>query len=317
MSALRIAGTTFVLFLVTAVRSQDKPNPDSARNCGLCHTEIHKEWLETAHAQAWVDPVYQAAIKDRPRSELCHKCHKPDAVLERAGRQPKPREALVDEGVSCTACHKFDGKVHGPFGAATDAHPSEKSALFTTDVVTLCRSCHDTKIGPVLALARSFDKGKFKEDGKTCTTCHMPEVERPLAVQIATGQPAGPARKGRSHRIHGPNDKEFLSKAFSWKTTVEGQEVVFHLRNEAGHQVPGLTLRKFKLICRLHDKAGKEIAKGEITFSDENPLLEQETRAAPKLTRPEQAQNAAVELEYTFDGKLKHRIDLGQKPIGG
>ena len=316
--ARRLILFPLALLLVAATRAQEgKPNPDSSQNCGLCHTEIYQEWKATVHARAWTDPIYQAAIKDRPRSELCHKCHKPGPVLERVGHQPKPREALVEEGVQCIACHKLDGKMHGPFELQTDAHPTEKSALFQSDSVSLCRSCHDTKVGPVLAIAKSFDKGKFKDEGKTCSSCHMAEVERPVAVQIATGQPAGPARKSRSHRVLGAGDKELLAKAFRWTASRETEQVVFHLGNDAGHQIPGLTLRRFRLVCRLLDKGGKEVAKGEITFSDENPLLERETRDAPKVKAPADAHAAAVELEYSFDGKLKHTLDLGSKPLGG
>jgi nitrate/TMAO reductase-like tetraheme cytochrome c subunit len=313
----------FSLLLLTmgpghAANAQDQPaDPGAAATCGVCHTEIYQEWRETLHAKAWTDPVYQAALKEQKRPELCHKCHIPESVLDRAGRQPIARETRKDEGITCVSCHEQKGTIHGPFGAKTDAHPSEKDVLFTPDgAITLCKSCHDTKIGPVLRLAKTFEDSGLRKEGKSCIGCHMPEVERPIAIQVATGKPAGPARKGRSHRINTPEDPKFLATAFSWSVAEQDGELVFTVQNEAGHQIPGLTLRTFKIRFQPLDDGGKPAGEGgEIVFSDENPLNAREQREAVKLKKPAGASKASMRIEYLFDGKPRHEVEGGTKQL--
>src|SRR5262245_14606896 len=54
------------------------PHPALERvDCARCHAAIAKEWSVTQHAHAWIDPVYQTALKDKRRPESCHGCHIP------------------------------------------------------------------------------------------------------------------------------------------------------------------------------------------------------------------------------------------------
>ena len=109
---------------------RDGDDPNAAATCGKCHKDHYDEWHGRSHANAWVDPIYQAELKTKSKPESCHACHIPSEVLKRLGKKPEVRKELLDDGVGCVACHKVGDTIHGPFGAKTDAHPSEKDAVF-------------------------------------------------------------------------------------------------------------------------------------------------------------------------------------------
>jgi hypothetical protein len=277
-------------------RLQD-PNPNSARTCGQCHKDFHQEWHGRSHAKAWTNPVYQEAIKKVKDPTSCHNCHIPDQVLKRLGRKPSVRTELLDEGVNCVACHKSGDAIHGPFGAQTDAHPSVKDPTFNqADSKALCTGCHNLKIGPVLPVARDFEEAKLAEKGKSCVGCHMPEIERHLAIAPATGKPVGEKRKTRDHRVLGPYDVDYCAKAFQLGARKDGDDVVLAVGNEAGHRVPGLTLREFRFTVRQLDAAGKDLASDGVVLSHENDLPVATTREFRFARKPETAA-----LEVTVD----------------
>jgi hypothetical protein len=284
-------------------------DPDSAATCGKCHTEIYAEWKDRDHAVAWTDPIYQAALTDKKRPELCYPCHIPTAVLDKLGGKPGTRDHLREEGVTCVSCHKREQAMHGPFGAKTDAHPSEKDPAFTEQgSVALCASCHGTKIGPVLPLAKDFAEAKLAEQGKSCVGCHMAEVERHHAVSMVTGQPTGEKRKGRSHDILGPDDAEFCAKAFKLGARTDGKDLVLVVENEAGHRVPGLLLRKFVLVARCLDGGRKELGAAErFELTGENELKVAEKREFRFAARPG-VDLLEVEIEHWFEDKKRGTV---------
>lgn len=293
-----------------------QPDPDSAANCGQCHTEFYKEWKQAAHAKAWTDPVYQESLKGKKRPQVCHSCHIPREVLARVGRKPRTRKKLLHEGINCVACHRLDDKIHGPFGAETDAHPSVKDPTFSREnVAALCSSCHATKIGPVLPVARDFRKSDFFEKKKkSCVDCHMPKVERHLAVSVVTGKPVGEKRMTRRHAVLGPNDPEFCAKAFDLQVRRDGADVVVTIGNEAGHRVPGLKLRRFPVRVVQLGAEDAESSRAEIVIDHENPLKVLESREF-RFPAAAGIRAVRVEIDHHFQGKpvatvLSRRFDL-------
>ncbi|MEZ5962335.1 MAG: multiheme c-type cytochrome [Planctomycetota bacterium] len=280
--------------------------PDSAATCGKCHTEIHAEWQGRAHAKAWTDPVFQAALADKKRPELCYPCHIPTPVLDKLGGKPGTRDDLREEGVTCVSCHKKGDSMHGPFGSKTDAHPTEQDPTFEIgNSSALCASCHRTKIGPVLPLARDFEEAKLAEAGKSCVGCHMPEVERHMAVSMVTGKPVGEKRKTRRHDVLGPGDADFCGKAFRLAARLDGKDVVLVVENEAGHRVPGLTMRKFVFTARFLDGNKKELGSAErVEISAENELLAAEKREFRFAAR-DGLEMLEVEIEHFFADKSR------------
>lgn len=301
-----------------ATPQDKKPDPESAKSCALCHTEIYKEWSSKGqmHAEAWTDPLYQAKLKKKKRAKMCYACHIPERVLARVGRKPKTRKnkKLWHEGVNCTSCHEKDGAMHGPNETKTDAHPTVKDPLFSEQGSTgMCISCHKTKIDVVLPVGKQFMAAGLDKKGKSCVGCHMEKVERHMAVSPITGKPVGEKRKGRRHYILGPNDAEFCGTAFalSAKQTAEGQ-LILSVENKAGHGVPGLRIRAFHFHVQQQDGAGKVLAEAKVVVDSENGLKVLETRQFPfKLAAG--AKKAAVRIEHFFNGKRV--ADVKQKTL--
>lgn len=291
-------------------------DPNAAATCGQCHTEIYDEWKDRKHASAWVDPIYQAAIAEVERPHLCHNCHIPAQVLDRLGRKPRTRSTHQDEGVTCVSCHKQGDEIHGPYGAKTDAHPVVKNEAFSVEgSISLCASCHATKIADVLPVAKDFLRANMQEKGLSCIKCHMPEVDRHNAISLATGKPTGEKRPGRSHHLLGPGDPEFCAKAFGITAERNGESVVVKISNEAGHGVPGLVnMRKFPMRFSLVDDAGKELASAELEISSDNMLNAEETRQID-LPVKDGAAAVRVVVDHVFLGEkvatvIDRKLDL-------
>src|SRR5690606_7065510 len=70
----------------------------TAAECGRCHAEIHAEWQDSAHGEAFTDPAWQAALARTRRPELCWPCHAPEPVHRRLGRMPAVRATHREEG---------------------------------------------------------------------------------------------------------------------------------------------------------------------------------------------------------------------------
>lgn len=142
-----------------------------AAECGQCHIEQFGEWQHSAHAQAFVNPRFQAALTGEG-DDSCLGCHVPDSVRTN-GAPPAPRSYQREDGVSCVACHLSQGAMTGP---------EPESGLFAPHPVAvqpeffrnsgLCGTCH----------TETFSDWQASRDTQpatpTCQECHMPQVVR-------------------------------------------------------------------------------------------------------------------------------------------
>jgi hypothetical protein len=244
---------------VVALTPDRVPDADE-HACSECHARVVDEWASTAHAVAWLDEHYQAAIAERKRPELCHGCHIPAPLLAEAElpRRVAPRPAEGAEplihGVSCEACHLApDGAFLGPTGAPTEAHATRVDARLTAEGSSkLCAACHRTSIGPVVGIAKDFEKANLAARGMSCVGCHMGAIEVD-------------GRRVRSHAIQTPRDPAFLRRAFEVSLS-PGSGVTVSIANRAGHRVPGLIGRSITLRAELLDAAGVVVATEELTL---------------------------------------------------
>lgn len=277
--------------------------PDrAAASCGRCHDAVHAEWLDSAHARAFTDPVFQRHLATRNRPQFCLPCHVPESVPDRLGTLPRAREERRDEGVTCAACHLRGETVLGPHGGDTPAHALARDPLFERRGSTaLCSSCHDTAIASVLPLGREFAASN-RDGDESCIGCHMPSTRRPPARDPATGEPAGAVRGGRSHRLLGPGDPAFCASAFRFRLERHAAGLSVFLANGAGHGVPGLALRAFPVRLSLQDARGRELHAESLTISSENRLLVDEERRIA-LPAVEGAVALRVVVDHVFDGK--------------
>jgi predicted CXXCH cytochrome family protein len=127
--------------------------------CAKCHQNIHDEWMNTRHAQAFSSPIFQRDWSTLGSSVTCLQCHT-------TGYDPKTGQ-YAQEGVSCESCH-------GPFQTG---HPA--SPMPITPDASLCATCHKT----------TTDEWRSSKHGQAdppvqCEACHDPHSQNPLAPTI-------------------------------------------------------------------------------------------------------------------------------------
>lgn len=251
-----------------------------AESCGTCHTDIYNEWKTSIHSQAYKDPFFHAYWTKDKHTWVCLNCHTPlenqqptlikdiprDRV-ERAVQEPNPHfdKEYQQEGVTCAACHVRDGVILGPFEDAKAPHPTKYDPMFRT--TQLCYRCHSVVGGPAqfynggpCGTYAEFEDGYWmKERGFICQNCHMPAIERPVAV-------GGPIRQGRQHLWRGGHDPEMVKQAIGVKIVADPAQpkpgdkvrVTLTLINAgAGHKLPtGDPDRHFTVEFAVKDQNG-------------------------------------------------------------
>jgi hypothetical protein len=221
----------------------------SARKCEACHAEIYREWTTSMHSHAATSPVtiaqanqvltQELQFEDDPDpQQFCTNCHGPIPSLI-TGQASLPfadarfSAATLNEGTTCSTCHKYDVNeqpiigyasetefqenfnagpfMFGPFGDAVESsfHSSAKSSLLADgdDSDQLCSSCHEVGIdlnkdgnlivGEDFVLQNTFQEYlEYERLGgdETCVSCHMP-----VRTGHAASVPGAPARQIRSH----------------------------------------------------------------------------------------------------------------------
>ncbi len=251
----------------------------SAESCGSCHTEIYKEWKESIHAHAYEDPFFQAYWKKDKNIWVCLNCHTPlenqqptrikeipRGRVEKAVQEPNPHydAAYQKESVTCAACHVRDGVIYGPYDDSAAPHPTKFDPNFRTTQV--CNRCHNVvsgpvqfyRVGPCGTYAEYEGKFFMKERGFICQSCHMPEIDRPVATN-------SPIRRGRQHLWKGGHDPDMVKRAVAVQVKADppnpkpGEQVTFTLtlvNAGAGHKIPtGDPDRHFTVEFAVEDRA--------------------------------------------------------------
>jgi len=125
--------------------------------CANCHTEIHEDWLETRHKQAFSSPIFQRDWTGMGSQVRCLECHTTgyDRVTGK----------YAEEGVTCESCH-------GPFQTG---HPMTQMPI--TPNAELCSRCHK----------QTTDEWRASVHSQTsiqCEACHNPHAQTPMAASI-------------------------------------------------------------------------------------------------------------------------------------
>ena len=232
-----------------------------AESCGQCHQAIYEEWKSSIHARAYEDPFFHAYWTKDKHSWVCLNCHAPlenqQATLiktiprdrvEKAHQEPNPQfdPEYQKEGITCAACHVRDGVILGPFEDSAAPHPTQFDPNFRTAQV--CYRCHNVisgpaqfyNVGPCGTYAEYEGKFFMKERGFICQSCHMPDIQRPVATD-------GPIRQGRQHLWRGGHDPEMIKRAVAIQVVANpadpkpGEQVQLTLtliNAGAGHKLP-------------------------------------------------------------------------------
>jgi hypothetical protein len=249
--------------------------------CGMCHKVIAQEWLNSLHARAFQDTRFMEAVhRELPNPQeaegKCFTCHAPQAVRAKGlGQTPGFRTDLRDVGVDCSVCHvDLKGKVHAPFQSGESAHEVEADPQHKTEA--LCASCHEA-----FGTVSEFKLTSAGKEGKTCATCHMPKVKRPVAE-------GGTEKMVSSHVWRGGNDPAMLKRAVKFEaTTSPDGTVVAKIANVgAGHKFPtGIHYREAILAVTVTDASGKEVFSKQEMFSNKTASGGADTRINAGETR--------------------------------
>lgn len=140
-----------------------KPSPQEGayagpESCAICHEDIHGDWVDTRHAEAFSSPIFQQDWEEIGSDFTCLECHTTGYDAE-AG-------TYAYEGVTCESCH-------GPF---QEGHPVESMPI--TPDHTLCADCHETTTAEWLA-------SPHREASVECQSCHNPHAQEPLAPTVS------------------------------------------------------------------------------------------------------------------------------------
>ena len=92
--------------------------------CQTCHPDEYNVWKNSTHAQATLDPVFQAELAKSHNQDDCLKCHT-TGFDTGSGK-------FMSEGVTCEACH----------GTYKKGHPAGQTMTLPMDAET-CRMCHE------------------------------------------------------------------------------------------------------------------------------------------------------------------------------
>jgi hypothetical protein len=261
-----------------------------AESCGTCHKEIYEEWKTSIHAHAFEDPFFQAYWNKDKHIWVCLNCHTPlenqqptlikevpRGRVEKAEQTPNPQydPAYQKEAITCAACHVRDGVILGPFDDSVAPHPTKFDPAFRTTQV--CYRCHNVvsgpaqfyNVGPCGTYAEYEGRYFMKEKGLICQSCHMPEIERPVAA-------GGPIRHGRRHLWRGGHDPDMIKRAVAVQVQAEpavpkpGEQIQFTMtliNAGAGHKIPtGDPDRHFTVEFLVRDRQGQVLARRSETM---------------------------------------------------
>ncbi len=246
----------------------------SAQGCNACHWAAHDTWSGSAHAKAWADETFQAALQSAGGSTACVSCHLPlsnqqdqlaagyiDGDLSRPRLEPNPAFDLTlrGEGVTCTACHVRGETIVATRPAPDAPHPVAVSAELS-DPAT-CATCHQLSWPdgdrPFYDTYGEWKASAYATANVTCQDCHMaptagaivPGTDGTLPSHALTADP----RRALTALLQ-------LPKA----AVVRGQplELGLTLQNTgAGHTVPtGNPFKSYRVDVVLLDAANKELA---------------------------------------------------------
>jgi len=246
----------------------------SAQGCNACHWAAHDTWADSAHAHAWADETFQAALATAGGSTACVSCHLPlsnqqdqlaagyiDGDLTRPRLEPNPAFDLTlrGEGVTCAACH-----VRGDTIVSTRAAPNAPHPVAVSDELSdpaMCATCHQLSWPdgdrPFYDTFGEWQGSAYAKANVTCQDCHM----APTAGAIVPGTDGTLP----SHALNADAKRALTALvALPKAAVVRGQavEVGLTLQNTgAGHSVPtGNPFKSYRVDVVLLDGANKELA---------------------------------------------------------
>jgi HEAT repeat protein len=219
----------------------------TSRSCAHCHPDIYAEHAQNTHGRAFFDGEARLATRGF-RREDCVRCHTPRPVFETGiGMTPMQRWTDLEEGNTCMSCHWKSGYDYSRFEGGAECELAFDPRVGS---VQACASCHR-----IAGTPDQWSRAEHGEKaGNVCLDCHMPLVERPVAV-------GEPPRAVRSHAFPASRSESQLRKAYAYEARIEGDHVVVLLANKgAGHNFPTATRqRAVESLVTVRDAQGEVI----------------------------------------------------------
>ena len=156
----------------------------SSARCAQCHTDIHPQWRESAHANAFREPFYQKNVKDLIQQKdiaytrHCESCHNPAALFSGA-LTDKPQfknRPFDDEGVSCIVCHSIETVNGRGVGGYTMGQPA---LLQKEDGTKIIEATNQEILDDVPSHRRAMIRDLIKKP-EFCAACHKSQVPKEL-----------------------------------------------------------------------------------------------------------------------------------------
>jgi nitrate/TMAO reductase-like tetraheme cytochrome c subunit len=177
----------------------------TAAACGQCHTQIYKEWSNSAHAYASISPMFhkfEQTIVDLSSGtvrDFCVRCHQEVGTQRGEPRAEAlwERSEVAREGVTCITCHRITDEFAKVNGART-IQPGDISRAVTTTgkgskfyeimknkdqyhIVTSEKE-HGTQIHASIFKLDQLDKPQF------CVSCHQVAVQPGIKLEVVWDQ---------------------------------------------------------------------------------------------------------------------------------
>ncbi len=319
-----------------------------SETCGACHAAIYDEWATSTHAHAWTDDAQFMAELGKSKKQgvdwMCVNCHTPVLTqLEQVvvglegGAKDKPIRIpnplfdpeMQDDAIGCATCHVRDGVVLGPWGDTNAPHPVRKAEeLLTTEV---CTQCHQAAAHfPEITLLCAFDTGNeyeagpYDDEGKTCQSCHMPSVQRPLMAGM-------PERATRRHWFGGsliPKAPQYSEEIAGWgdayphgltlawgsgeaPTVQAGIQTLTatYTNAEAGHRLPTGDPERWLLVeAWVEDSSGAVLGRAEERIASVYQWWPTIEKLSDNRLAPRESRHLQVEIDAPAGGELTLRL---------
>lgn len=224
--------------------------------CAACHPDEFAEHEQNTHGRAFTDEEVRLGTGRFSQAD-CIICHTPRPVFETGiGQNPIRRHHDLEEGNTCMTCHWKEGTDYSRFQGGAECATAFDPRVGTVEACASCHRNHGTPYQWEVA-------PKGKESGRVCIDCHMPVVERAVAV-------GGPVRSVHSHEFPASRSETQLRRAYAYDAKIVGDEVVVRIENKgAGHNFPTeLKQRAVESVVVVKDGDGKEVARSRMSFRD-------------------------------------------------
>ncbi len=155
-----------------------------SKRCGVCHTDAHAQWRQSAHGNAFREPFYQKNVKDIQTQKgleftrHCESCHNPAALFTGAlTKNSHVKRPFDDDGVSCIACHSIQAANSRGIGGYVMGEPA---LLVKEDGTRLLAGVTDQQILNDIPSHRRAMMRPLLKTPEFCGACHKSQVPREL-----------------------------------------------------------------------------------------------------------------------------------------